>query len=49
MNASGLSRLMVAEGDRLVGVVALKDLLALLAAKVDLEGPNFSNHRPAHS
>jgi len=49
MNASGLSRLMVAEGDRLVGVIALKDLLALLAAKVDLEGPNFGNHRPAHS
>jgi len=46
MSASGLSRLMVAEGDRLVGVIALKDLLALLAAKVDLEGPNFTTTGP---
>ena len=49
MNSSGQSRLMVAEGDRLVGVIALKDLLGLLAAKVDLEGQNFTNHSPAHS
>lgn len=46
MNTSGQSRLMVAEGDRLVGVIALKDLLALLAAKVDLEGDAFRS-RPA--
>jgi Zn-dependent protease/predicted transcriptional regulator len=46
MNASGRSRLMVAEGDRLVGVIALKDLLALLSAKVDLEGDAFRSSRP---
>jgi Zn-dependent protease len=40
MNSSGQSRLMVAEGDHLVGVLALKDLLGLLAAKADLEGDN---------
>lgn len=45
MNTSGQSRLMVAEGDRLVGVIALKDLLALLAAKVDLEGDKFRSSR----
>ena len=49
MSNSGLSRLMVAEGDRLVGVIALKDLLSLLAAKVDLEGENFHPSTPAHS
>jgi Zn-dependent protease/predicted transcriptional regulator len=49
MNASGLSRLMVAEGDRLVGVIALKDLLGLLASKVDLEGEAFHQSTPAHS
>jgi len=48
MNASGLSRLMVAEGDHLVGIIALKDLLGLLASKVDLEGENFRHTTPAH-
>ncbi|HTQ57963.1 MAG TPA: site-2 protease family protein [Bryobacteraceae bacterium] len=48
MSSSGLSRLMVTEGDRLVGVISLKDLLNLLAAKVDLEGDNFPHHRLAH-
>lgn len=37
MNRSGQSRLMVVEGDRLVGVLALKDLLNFLSLKVDLE------------
>lgn len=46
MNSSGQSRLMVAEDDHLVGVIALKDLLALLAAKVDLEGDKFRSSRP---
>jgi Zn-dependent protease len=46
MNSSGQSRLMVAEGDHLVGVLSLKDLLGLLAAKTDLEGDNF---RPNHT
>ena len=49
MNASGLSRLMVAEGDHLVGIIALKDLLNLFASKVDLEGENFRHVTPAHS
>ena len=37
MRQSGQSRLMVVEGRRLVGVVALKDLLEFLALKMDLE------------
>jgi len=38
MNRTGNSRLLVMEGDRLVGIVTLKDLLKLLALKLDLEG-----------
>lgn len=30
-------RLMVVEGDRLLGIVTLKDLLEFLSSKVDLE------------
>ncbi len=37
MSQTGLGRLLVVEGDRLVGVLALKDLLAFLALKVELE------------
>jgi Zn-dependent protease len=37
MQRTGNSRLMVTEGGRLVGIIALKDLLALLALKMDLE------------
>jgi len=37
MNRSRESRLMVVEGSRLVGVLALKDLLDFLSLKVDLE------------
>ena len=37
MKQSGLSRLMVTEGDRLVGIVALKDMLEFLSLKVELE------------
>lgn len=37
MNRSRESRLMVVDGDRLVGVLALKDLLDFLSLKVDLE------------
>jgi len=48
MSASGLSRLMVAEGDHLVGVISLKDLLGLLSSKVDLEGENFRQNGAAH-
>ena len=39
MRQSGNSRLMVAEGDRLVGIVALKDLLDFLSLKMDLDRP----------
>lgn len=37
MNSSGISRLVVAENGRVVGVITLKDLLQLLALKIDLE------------
>ncbi|MCX5892668.1 MAG: site-2 protease family protein [Deltaproteobacteria bacterium] len=37
MNSTGLSRLLVVEGDRLVGLLSLKDLLAFLSLKVELE------------
>lgn len=40
MSKSGVSRLMVVEGDRLVGILALKDLLRFLSLKVELEGGN---------
>lgn len=40
MNRHGLSRLMVLEHGRLVGVITLKDLLRFLALKVELEGSN---------
>jgi Zn-dependent protease len=38
MNRTGNSRLIVAVGDRLVGIVALKDMLELFNLKIDLEG-----------
>jgi predicted transcriptional regulator len=37
MSQTGASRLLVAEGDRLVGVIALKDLLKILSLKLELE------------
>jgi Zn-dependent protease len=37
MNRTRSSRLMVVEGDRLVGVIALKDMLKFLSLKVELE------------
>jgi len=48
MSASGSSRLMVTEGDHLAGMISLKDMLGLLATKVDLEGGNFHHYTPAH-
>jgi Zn-dependent protease/predicted transcriptional regulator len=47
MSKTGFSRLMVVDGDHLVAVVALKDLLSFLAAKFDLEGDSFAGHLPA--
>jgi len=37
MNRTGRSRLMVVEGDHLVGVITLKDMLKFLDLKIDLE------------
>jgi signal-transduction protein with cAMP-binding, CBS, and nucleotidyltransferase domain len=37
MNRNGTSRLMVAEGERLAGIIALKDMLEFLSLKVELE------------
>jgi Zn-dependent protease len=36
MNRTGNSRLLVVDGGRLVGIISLKDILALLAVKLDL-------------
>ncbi len=38
MNRTGSGRLLVVEDDRLVGILALKDLLDFLSLKIDLEG-----------
>ncbi len=38
MNRNGVSRLMVGEGGRLMGIVSLKDMMKLLSLKVDLDG-----------
>jgi Zn-dependent protease len=38
MGRTGNSRLMVAEGDRLVGVITLKDIMGYLAEQMELEG-----------
>jgi Zn-dependent protease len=37
MNRTGNSRLLVVEGDQLVGILALKDMLKLLSLKVELQ------------
>jgi len=37
MTKTGASRLLVATGDHLVGVLALKDMLKFLSVKVELE------------
>lgn len=39
MQRSGNARLMVTEGNRLVGVIVLKDILSLLAFKMELDAP----------
>ncbi len=38
MSRTGISRLMVVRGDRLLGIISMKDLLAFLSAKLDIEG-----------
>ncbi len=37
MHRSGAGRLMVVDGDRLVGIISLKDMLKFLSLKVELE------------
>jgi high-affinity K+ transport system ATPase subunit B len=38
MNSTGNSRLMVVEGNKLLAVISLKDMLKFMALKLDLEG-----------
>ena len=38
MSRTGASRLMVVDGDRLLGILALKDLLRFFSLKMELEG-----------
>ena len=42
MSRAGLSRLLVVDDHRLVGIITLKDLLRFLALKVELEGSESS-------
>jgi CBS domain-containing protein len=37
MSRTGMSRLMVVDGDRLLGILSLKDLLRFFSLKVELE------------
>ncbi len=43
MNSTGNSRLMVVEGDKLRGIITLKDMLKFLSLKIDLEGDEVKN------
>jgi CBS domain-containing protein len=45
MQRTGSSRLLVAEGDQLVGIVSFKDLLRFLSLKMELEGGD-DHHGP---
>jgi hypothetical protein len=47
MQATGSSRLLVVEGDRLLGIVSLKDLLRFLHLKLELEGEEDGRAGPA--
>jgi Zn-dependent protease/CBS domain-containing protein len=49
MQRIGSSRLLVTEGDQLVGIVSLKDLLRFLNLKFELEGPNDLPPQPGDS
>ncbi len=46
MQRTGLSRLLVVEGERLVGIVSLKDLMRFLNMKLELD--DQSDRRPPH-
>jgi Zn-dependent protease/CBS domain-containing protein len=47
MQRTGSSRLLVTDGDRLVGIVSLKDLLGFLNLKLELEGEEASGRAAA--
>jgi CBS domain-containing protein len=49
MQRAGQSRLLVTQGDRLVGIVSLKDLLKFLSLKLELEGPENGWHHPGRA
>jgi CBS domain-containing protein len=46
MNKTGASRLIVVDGDRLIGVIALKDLMKFLSLKIELGEADKGNTRP---
>jgi Zn-dependent protease/CBS domain-containing protein len=46
MQRTGLSRLLVVEGEQLAGIVSLKDLLRFLHLKLELEGDGGDEPRP---
>jgi Zn-dependent protease/CBS domain-containing protein len=47
MQRTGVSRLLVVEGGRLVGIISLKDLLRFLHLKLELEQHEGAGRRPA--
>jgi Zn-dependent protease len=47
MQRTGSSRLLVMEGNRLVGIISLKDLLRFLHLKLELEGEEAGKSHPA--
>jgi len=49
MREAGATGLLVADRGRLLAIISLKDLLKLLATKVDLEGDWSGLPRPTHS
>jgi Zn-dependent protease/CBS domain-containing protein len=48
MESTGSSRLLVVQGDQLVGIVSLKDLLRFLQLKIELEGEDGRPHGEAN-
>jgi Zn-dependent protease/predicted transcriptional regulator len=49
MQRTSSSRLLVTEGDRLLGIVSLKDLLRFLSLKLELQGSGRHDEGPQHS
>jgi CBS domain-containing protein len=51
MNKDGVSRLLVVRGEKLVGVLTLKDLLKFISLKLDLEfdEPGFAQASQSQS